>query len=354
MSEQLSNNRFTLKDFILTIKDWFTYLLSKWIIILIVGLAGGALGLMYSLMQKPVYTASLSFALEDQPHTGGLSSALGLASQFGFDLGGGGGSLFANLNLIEFFKSRNIIEQTLLNPVNINGKSISYAEMFIENAEWRKNWNKKAQLQGLQLPPNADRQQFTRTQDSVMGSIYLLLTKNNLRVYQKDRKVDIITIEMQSTSELFAKSFIEALVKQVSDFYISTKSKKARINMSILENQTDSIRKELNNAISGVAAANDNTFGLNPALNIQKVPSSKRQVDIQTNLAILAELVKQTEIARVTVRNETPLIQIIDKPILPLQKEKLGKLIGMIIGGFFAGIVIVLILIIRRVLIRLL
>jgi hypothetical protein len=62
-----------------------------------------------------------------------------------------------------------------------------------------------------------------------------------------------------------------------SDFYIDTKSKKSRENMLILERQTDSIRRELNGAITGVAVANDNTFNLNPALNVRRalLPASK-------------------------------------------------------------------------------
>jgi hypothetical protein len=147
---------------------------------------------------------------------------------------------------------------------------------------------------------------------------------------------------------LFAKYFTEALVKQVSDFYIETKSKKSRENMDILVRQTDSIRRELNGAITGVAVANDNTFGLNPAMNVRRAPSARRQVDVQANTAILTELVKQSELAKVTLRKETPLIQVIDTPILPLKKEKFGKAKGVLLGGILAGFLIVMVLIIRR------
>jgi hypothetical protein len=45
-------------------------------------------------------------------------------------------------------------------------------------------------------------------------------------------------------------------------------------------------------------------------------------VDVQANTAILTEeLVKQTELAKVTLRKETPLIQIMNGPILPLTKN---------------------------------
>jgi hypothetical protein len=121
------------------------------------------------------------------------------------------------------------------------------------------------------------------------------------------------------------------------------------MNMEILERQTDSIRAELNSAITGVAVANDNTFMLNPALNVRRTPSARRQVDVQANTAILTELVKQSELAKVTLRKETPLIQVIDRPILPLPKERFGKAKGLIIGGFLAGFLTVFGLIIRRI-----
>jgi uncharacterized protein involved in exopolysaccharide biosynthesis len=179
--------------------------------------------------------------------------------------------------------------------------------------------------------------------------MYNNLSSSSLTVGQKDKKVAIITIEVSSEDELFAKNFAEALVKKVSDFYIDTKSKKSRENMAILEKQTDSIRRELNGAITGVAVANDNTFNLNPALNVRRAPSARRQVDVQANTAILTELVKQTELAKVTLRNETPLIQIIDKPILPLEKERFGKAKGIVIGGFIGGFLIVILLVLRKI-----
>jgi len=310
---------------------------------------GAALGLAYSFSSKPIYTATLSFALEDEKSGGGLGGALGLASSFGFDLGGGGGSIFTGSNLNELFKSRSMVEQTLLTPVNYNGKAISLAEMYIQENEWRESWENKPQFKNIQFLPQSKRKDFTRVHDSIMGVMYSDISKTGLSVGQKDKKIAIITIDVNSTNELFAKYFTEALVKNVSDFYVDTKSKKARMNMAILQKQTDSVRGALNGAITGVAVANDNTFMLNPALNVRRAPSARRQVDVQANTAILTELVKQSELAKVTLRKETPLIQVIDKPILPLKKEKFGKANGIVLGGILAGFLIIVVLIIRRV-----
>jgi uncharacterized protein involved in exopolysaccharide biosynthesis len=350
MDKQNTNDEISLKELIQKVKEWFDYLFSQWKIIVLAGVIGAALGLTYSFIKKPVYTASLSFALDSNKPSGGLGGALGLASSLGFDLGGSGGGIFEGSNLTELFKSRKMVENTLLMPVSFNGKTISLAEMYIQNEEWRDKWLTKKNLVGVQFFPNANRKNFSRSQDSIFGEVYDDLSKFGLEVGQKDKKVDIISIEVSSTNELFAKYFTEALAKQVGNFYIETKSKKARANMDILQRQTDSIRGELNNAIAGVAVANDNTFGLNPSLNVRRVPSARRQVDVQANTAILTELVKQTELAKVTLRKETPLIQIIDRPILPLKKEKVGKLIGLVLGGVLFGFLTVLFLTLKNVL----
>lgn len=345
-SVEINKDEITIKDIMLIIKEWYYYLLSKYKIILFVGLLGGLLGLGYSLTQKSKYTAILSFALEDEKSSG--LGALGLAGQFGIDLGGGGGGVFTGSNLIELFKSRTMVEKTLLTPVTLKGKTISLAEMYIQDNKWRKGWEKKKNLKSIQFLPNSNRDNFTREHDSILEVIYNRLSASGLSVLQKDKKVSIITVEVKSENEVFSKVFNEALADVVSDFYIDSKIKKSRLNMTILQRQLDSIRGELNGSITGVAVANDRTFNLNPALNVKRVPSARKQVDVQANTAILTELVKQTELAKVTLRKDTPLIQIIDKPIYPLKKEKLGKTKGIIMGGFLGGFFIVAFLILKR------
>ncbi len=346
--QNIEQEEISLKELILKIKDWYRFLLSKWIVLLAAGIIGGAIGVGYAFMQKPTYTASLSFALEDEKSGGGgLSGALGLASSLGIDLGGSAGGAFSGANLLELMKSRNIVEKALLNPITVNGKTQSFAQYFITINELNKNWSEKPELKNIVFDVDANRSKYTRQQDSILGKVYTdVLTM--LTVGQKDKKVSIITIDVKSSDELFSKAFAENLAFEVSSYYIEIKSKKARQNMEILQHQTDSIRAELNGAITGVAAAADNTFGLNPAMMVRKSPGTRRQVDVQANTAILTQLVTNLEMAKVSLRKETPLIQVIDKPILPLKKEKVGKLKSLILGGFLAGFLTALILVFKK------
>jgi uncharacterized protein involved in exopolysaccharide biosynthesis len=341
------NDEISLKELILKIKEWYLFLLTKSKLIILVGLFGGLIGFTYAYFQKPIYKAVLTFAMEDEKSGGGggLGGALGLASQFGIDLGSSGGGAFSGANLIELMKSRKIVEKTLLSPIQVQGKTKSLVEYYLEFNELKKNWDEKPLLKNLTFPVDADRTKFTLQQDSILKNLAANLIKTDLIILQKDKKVSILSIEMNSTNEFFAKIFCETIANETSDYYVEIKSKKSKLNVEILQRQADSIRTELNNAMTGVAAATDNVFNLNMALNIKRVPGTRRQVDVQANTAILTQLVGNLELAKVSLRKETPLIQVIDRPILPLEKEKVGKLKSLILGGFLAGFLTVLYLI---------
>jgi uncharacterized protein involved in exopolysaccharide biosynthesis len=343
------DDEFSLRELIIKLLEWWKYLLSKWLIILIFFILGGAFGLLYSYSQKPIYKAQLSFALEDDKPIGGVGSAAGLASQFGIDLGGSGGGAFSGDNLLELMKSRAIVEKTLLTSVDIKGKEQTLAELYISFNKIRQFWQKNSQLKNIQFIPNADRSKFTLQQDSLLGKFYNAIISANLTVNKTDKKLSIIDITVNSENELFSKFFAEKLAKTVSDFYIITKTKKSVQNVDILQHQTDSVRHELNIAITGVASSKDAEPNPNPTRLILGVPSQHRQVDATADQAILTELVKNLEFSKVSLRKETPLIQVIDTPILPLEKTKAGKLKGLIWGGMTSGFLIIAILIMSKV-----
>jgi uncharacterized protein involved in exopolysaccharide biosynthesis len=351
-NSNIDNDEISLKELIIKIKEWGAFLKSKWKAILIAGTIGAIIGLAIALFEKPTYKAVLTFAMEEDKGGGGggLSGALGLASSFGIDLGGGGGGgAFAASNLAELMKSRLLVEKVLLEPIEINGKKITLAEYYIQINNLRRKWKKKSGLRDIKFIPNADRSNFTLQQDSILQLIHKsLINPRQLSIMQKEKKITILSIEVTSENEVFSKIFCESIAKETSDFYIETKSKKSKINVNVLQRQTDSVRNALNAAITGVANETDNVYNLNPAFNIKGAPSKKKQIDVQANTAILTNLVVQLELAKITLRKETPLIQLIDRPILPLQKEKFGKAKSIILGGFLSGFLFILYLIFSR------
>ncbi|NCI49063.1 lipopolysaccharide biosynthesis protein [Sediminibacterium roseum] len=332
---------FSIKEFVPVLKAWFLYLRRKWYIVVLLGLTGGGIGFYYAYKQKTQYIATLSFALEEDNAKGG-GGISGLASQLGFDFGGSAGGAFSGSNLSELMKSRSLVEKTLLNPITVNGREISLAEYYIQLYDLRKGWENIPGLAGRSFKVNDDRSKFTLQQDSVLGIIEKDITTEKLNVGPKDKKINITYIDVKSADQLFSKVFAVTLAKVVSDFYVQTKSRKSQISVDIMQHQVDSLRAQLNSGIAGVAAASDNVFNLNPSMNIMRAPSARRQIDVQTNTAMLMQLVQNLEVARMSLRKETPLIQIIDEPILPLPRIKPSKLNYLIRGGLLGGFIAVI------------
>ena len=335
----IQNDEISLKELIQKGQVWVAFFKSRWKTILIAGVLGGLLGLGYSFIKKPLYTAKLSFALEEK----GNISASGLASvaaQFGLGgIGGGDGGVFSGGNMIELLKSRFLIEKTLLSTVTINGKTDLLLNRYIRYNKLDKKWAKKINLANLKFT-NADRTKFTLQQDSVLGLISNLLIKSKLSVSLKDKKLSIINVFFVSTDEVFAKIFTEKLIETVTDFYIETKTKKSRGNVQLLQNRADSVQRELNAALYGRAQFGDQNMGL--IRQQAAVPKLKQEMKVQMLGTLYGELVKNLEFAKLTLMREEPLVQIIDSPILPLFKKDISKLKGILFGGFLFGLLSIL------------
>jgi hypothetical protein len=341
-------NDVSLKDLIYKIKEWWQYLLSKWLVICVAGVIGGTIGFVRAHLKHQAYIAELSFTVQGDKSGGGLSGALGLASQFGIDLGGASaGGEFSGDNLLELMKSRSIIEKALLTSVTIKGKNQTLADYYISINHLRNDWNKKPELKYISFP-NADRSKFTLAQDSILGVFHKDIVHDNVSIDKLDKKLSIITLKVISGDELFSKYFTEVLAKVVSDYYVQSKTEKSAKNVAILQKQTDSVRAALNLAISGAASYADNTPNPNPARLVLRVPVQRRQIDVQANTAILNELVKNLEVSKMSLLQETPLIQVIDRPILPLEKTKRGRLVAGAIGGLLFSFLVALFWVIKK------
>src|SRR5690606_34019296 len=101
-------------DILLKMKRAWLYLGQNVWLILIPTFIGGCVGLGLALFKKPIYIASLTFVLEDGHSGGGLSQYAGLASLMGFDITGSGNGIFQGDNILELYKSRRMITETLL------------------------------------------------------------------------------------------------------------------------------------------------------------------------------------------------------------------------------------------------
>ncbi|MET0570522.1 MAG: lipopolysaccharide biosynthesis protein [Pedobacter agri] len=342
------NREITLKELAIKLTEWLSYLRSKWLIIVLGCAVGVGLGYLYASYKKPKYVAVSTFALEDASGGSGLGQMAGLASMVGIDIGGAGnGGVFQGDNLIELYKSRSMVQKALLTEMEFEGKKQLILERYLDFNNMKAKWSEQLVLKKVDFQ-SGKTLNLTRTQDSIIGEVVKAIGVNNLVVTKPDKKLSILKVQVTSKDELFSKAFNDQIVKNVNEFYVSTKTKKSMQNIRVLQHQTDSVKRELNKALSGMASSTDANPNANPARQILKVPSQKKQVDAQANTAILTELVKNLEMSKLSQQKEMPLIQMIDAPVFPLTKVATTKTQGIIAGFFLSGFLTSIFLLIRR------
>lgn len=335
------DKEYPLEDFKKIIRGWIVYLKSIVIWVILAGIIAGCCGIYYASKQKPVYTAQLTFASDISDP--GINAYSNIASQFGLNMGGGE-SIFEGDNLMELLRSRLLVQKTFLSPVVINGKTELLVDYYIDSRDMRSQWKSDPVLSKIAF--SASPQPPDRKRDSIMKVFYGSIVNGAFTIDRVDRRLNILSATLQDNDELFAKLFIERLVNNAIQYYTDFKVGKARQNVAILEKQTDSVY----NLVSGniVSIASENDLNINPLRQLPRANVQKRGIDVQVNTALYGELVKNLELSRMALRRETPLIQIIDSPTLPLDKKKMGRLKATVLFGFIGGSLALLFFILRK------
>lgn len=335
MNQQRKAEIILLKDTLQKLSLYFNFLWDKRKFVLIAGITSGVLGLAASFLYPPKYNATLSFAVQENDKVGGLSS---LANQFGISLGAGGGGIFGGDNIYEILISRKMIDKALLEPVVINGKRDNLVNLYLTTYKINKNWatSDKKFVRELKFPVDQKRETFSRSQDSIMMKLFKRITSDQLEVTKRDKKLSIGDVAFLSKNEVLSKLFVENLMNEASRYYVESNTKITRINYNALKRQTDSVKIEYDRAISEKAYMSDNN--LNAVRQSANISIIKKQTDIQVSIAAYSEMKKNLEILKMSLVRQTPLIEIIDKPIFPLKKYRIGKLIGPGVGGLIGGL----------------
>jgi hypothetical protein len=319
----------SFKEILINLIKWFRYVVSKWVVIIILSIVGSIAGFLYANRKPLKYKAVSTFVLQEL-NTNNVQGN-DFVSILGFNVPEAGG-LFQGENLLQLYRTRFMIKKTLLSKVP-EGKNEYVIDRYLAINGLREAWKEHPKLKNINFLKKGDKG-YRRIQDSLITAFVDDINYNYLQVV-KDNRLNFMRVEVYSTDEEFAKLFNDQIVKTVNDYYIQIKTKRSSDNLRLLKHQTDSIRAALNGAMYQVASSS--TINLNPAREVLKMPSQRSQVGAETNRSMLFELVRDLEVSKMSLRKETPLIQIMDEPVFPLPKFRESRAKAMIIGGLIAG-----------------
>ena len=328
-----NNDEASFKGIIVTISDYKNELKKRLLIILAVAIIFSLIGFGFSRSQEDQYNAVISFIVEDQSEGSNLSTISGMANMIGIDMGGSATSSFNQQNIIELLKSRKIIERTLNNTCKIEGKSDLLINHYIHIN------NMITDSSTINLSSN-------NYNDSITRIVWFRIIDRDMDILFQNDEANILNLSFESLNAELAKNFTEIVIDEISEMYIDYQTEKSRNTLNNLYNRSDSIFKDLKISERNFAKVKDNNMRVMTASGRLEELQYMREVEILQ--AVYLELRKNIELSHMSVLNETPLIQIVDKPVLPLENINRSNLFWIVIFTFLGVFTICFIIILRK------
>jgi hypothetical protein len=329
-------------------------------LVLIVVLMGAVLGLAYSIFKPVRYNAEITFSVEDSKSIGGgLLSSLG--GSIGMDIGsltGAGNGVLSGDNVLSLLKSKSMMAQCLKSPYPATNNIVSkdsnkqaavtnytiadrYADVYGLREKWAGN-DKIGRAIYFGQPD-----QNLRLQDSLLKLIIKRIEEKELSVVKPDKKLSFFNIAINTKDELMSLMITKGIIKIATDFYVDAKVGRLKNNINRLEKRTDSISNLLNQQTYSATEDARLLLNVNPADINAPVYSEISQRDKMVLTTIYAELMKNLEVSKAALIQETPTVQIVDQTGFPLERIETKWYEGILLGAILSLLAITGLLLFR-------
>jgi hypothetical protein len=322
----------TLGEWALSMLGIGSALRKRWKWWLLVTFLGMAAGLVYGYMHPQKFKATLIIAVEDDDSNGWQN----LLQQFGIDVGGNNpGGIFKGESLVRLFTTRNQVERTLLQEVAFaDGQTEILANRIFQQTPFAE----KPIFSDLTF--SEDRDSFSPLQDSALMLLYHYTVEEVIAADKPERKLSLIQLTAVHPDKYVAQALTEELIEQTSEYYVELLTKKARLNMKVLQREADSVRILMNANLTNSASSTD--LNINPNRASLRIDQNRALVELQVSVALYGEIIKNLKLAEIGLRKQTPIIQIVDVPQFPLPKVGLLLWQWSFIVGFGCSLAFIL------------
>ena len=338
-------------------------------IVLMVVCVGAALGLAYCIFKPVRYNAEITFSVEDSKSIGGgLLSSLG--GSIGMDIGsltGSGNGVLSGDNVLSLLKSKSMMAECLKSPYPVTNNTgvtttnnivskdsnkqaavtnYTIADRYADVYGLREKWAGNEKIGRAIYFGQPD--QNVRLQDSLLKLIIKRIEEKELSVVKPDKKLSFFNIAINTKDELMSLLITQRIIKIATDFYVDAKVGRLKNNINRLEKRTDSISNLLNQQTYSATEDARLLLNVNPADINAPVYSEISQRDKMVLTTIYAELMKNLEVSKAALIQETPTVQIVDQTGFPLERIETKWYEGIFLGAILSLLAITSLLLFRQ------
>ncbi|GAA5219848.1 Wzz/FepE/Etk N-terminal domain-containing protein [Membranihabitans marinus] len=343
------DHEITLKELIFKVREFALYIWDqrKYILLFTI-LLGLAMGV-YAYMQPKIFTSQLTFMVNED-EGGSTSSATSVLSQLGLGLGNSNTLNFERL--VSLAKSQNIVNATLLDSTEIEGKTDRLANFLIDHFNLHEKWKENEELRNYYIPTKVQSEDEINVNKALKALYGCLILKDQAKTpgvvqISFDDESFIVTMTGSAEDPDITQRCLELHYDNLSKFYIDKSIEKQKTTVDVLKSRKDSIELLLNRTETNMASMQDRSLGV--YLNKDLTQLSKMNRENQVLAIMYAEVVKNYETANFMLDNQKPIFQVIDRPLPPISGSKKSPITQTIMGFILGGILSSLFFFVKKI-----
>ena len=275
------------------------------------------IGIAFALLSPIKYKSTTVFITQNQET--GSSSLSGVASLVGINLGSGsfGGEIPPNMYplVIQSIKFKRL----LLNKVIDDKNNLTLENFIIEKYSIEKDEKKDISELGI-----------TSNEDIYFGILNDIL---NISVNQKD---GFISISSEMPNAEYSAKVAKFSREILQNIIIENKIETARQNLIFSEGQLIEKKKEFDDIYSKLAFFSDSN--LNSVNSFVLNEKNKLESEFQIISAVVEEISKQVEQAKLQLKKDTPVFSTIQEAVIPIKRSSPKRTLLVMIFGFLGFI----------------
>ena len=325
-----------LTDVIRAFKNYSRYILRKFWIVIIGAILVGAAGYGYAKISKTKYQANTSFNVVDARGMGGGLAAI--MNSFGLAAGAG----TSNEVLSGIIQSRHAIKSAFLTEVEYKGRQEKLLHVFFEEYGYYEDWAGDPIMDSFKFKANTIHE-ITRKEDSVLNVFYTPFVEDLMDV-EYEILQGLIKVSVKTYSYEFSTGMLNNMLDYSSQYFIEKQIGGKKNSIVVAQFKVDSLEGALQAKRFHLATLQDRSKYLQQAtggIDIQRLTSEIAALTMR-----VATSRDALEISKTSLLQQTPIINIIDRPSyatdIKKKKWKIWTLLGLITGAGLSIIILLL------------
>lgn len=339
-SEENNHREVTLKDLILTIKEFIAYVFEKWYVVAIICFVTMALFMYKHKRHTNTYPATIRFVVEGQTGGGSLGSLLGT---FGIKKGG----KINPFKILEVGRSTVILRKAVLQK-DTNGEYLG--DLIINELDIIDTENEVDErlvgftMRDFKLDSEVSNKILKRIKARIWGGQD---TRNSIASLTFDDDAGIFTLRAESISEDLSINLSYSIYELVKEFFESEVFENQSRSTEILKMKMDSLKQQRDVILEQIARTEDNNQ--NTILSSGNLQLKKLSYDLSATGAAYAEVLKNYEMTDVNLKDQQPLFMVIDTPFKPLPLIESSLILNLMLGGFIGTFLGVFVVVLQKI-----